>query len=241
MLEVAGLGKKFGGLQAVADLSFSIPAGSLTAIIGPNGAGKTTLLNLITGYARPTTGLIRFEDQDISRMAPYRVCRRGIGRTFQIVQPFTELTVRDNVAAGFLFAGKTRTSVAHARELAEEVVAEVGRQDKASIQAGNLSIGDKKKLELARALATRPKLLLLDEVMGGLSHRDIDDLVGLLRRIQARGVTLVMIEHVLRAVMALAERIIVVNFGRLVFDGLPTEALSHPEVIASYLGSAVAA
>ena len=239
MLEVVGLEKRFGGLQAIADLSFAVPAQSLTAIIGPNGAGKTTLLNLITGYQRPSAGIIRFGGRQITGLRPYQICRRGIGRTFQIVQPFAEMSVEDNVVTGLLFNRERPNSVKDAREEARGIIERTRLSDKRTLAAGLLSIGEKKKLELARALSTRPKLLLLDEVMGGLSHGDIDDLIAVLQSIHQQGTTLIMIEHVMRAVMALAERVIVVNFGRLLFEGPPLEATRNSEVIDSYLGKPI--
>jgi len=236
MLQIENLQKTFGGLRAIADVSAAIAQGEFVGIIGPNGAGKTTLLNLVTGYLQPTEGSISFEGHRIHGFPPYKICRLGVGRTFQVVRPFAEMTVEDNVVIGALFGDGRRVSVSQARGLAREPLELAGLWDKRRLLAGALTIGDKKKLELARALAVRPKLLLLDEVMGGLVHEDVQELVTVLQRIHAAGLTVVMIEHVIEAILELTQRVIVLNFGKVLFEGTTRAAVEHPAVIESYLG-----
>jgi branched-chain amino acid transport system ATP-binding protein len=236
MLEVIDLTRRFRGLIAVANLSFAVQPGSLVGIIGPNGAGKTTLLNLITGYLRPSSGQILFGGKPIHNLPPYRLCRMGIARTFQVVRPFADMSVEDNVATGILFASSENISVPRARAQSGAALERVGLLAKRLLPAGTLTIGEKKKLELARALATHPKLLLLDEVMGGVPQDEVADLVEVLRCVNAEGTTIIMIEHVLQAVMALAHTVIVQHFGSLLAQGTPADVISRPEVIESYLG-----
>jgi branched-chain amino acid transport system ATP-binding protein len=236
MLEVTDLSRRFEGLRAVDNLSFSVEPGTFVGVIGPNGAGKTTLLNVVTGFLSPTSGQIHFDNRPIHGLAPYQICRLGIARTFQIVRPFGEMTVEDNVATGILFSSSNRVSVRQARALSEEAIDLVGLTDKRQWLAGVLTMGEKKRLELARALATRPKLLLLDEVMGGLPQEDVDNLIEVLRRVNSHGMTIVMVEHVIHAVIALTDRIVVLHFGRKLIEGTPDEVVSDPEVIECYLG-----
>ena len=236
MLEVKNISQRFEGLKAIDDLSFSIEPGAFVGVIGPNGAGKTTLLNVVTGFLRPTAGRILFDNSPIHGLAPYQICRLGIARTFQIVRPFAEMTVEDNVATGILFSSTDHASVRRARALSEQAIDLVGLTAKRQWLAGVLTMGEKKKLELARALATRPKLLLLDEVMGGLPQDDVDNLIDVLRRVNSEGTTVVMIEHVIHAVMELTERVIVLHFGRKLIEGTPDEVTSDPKVIECYLG-----
>jgi branched-chain amino acid transport system ATP-binding protein len=236
MLEVAGLSRHFGGVRAVSDLSFTVSQGQFLGVIGPNGAGKTTLLNLVTGYLRPSAGTIRFENQPIQGLPPYRICKRGIGRTFQVVRPFGEMSVEDNVMVGALFAPGERVSMAQAAANVERPLELTGLLHKRHRPASELSIGEKKKLELARALAVGAKLLLLDEVMGGLTRPEVGDLIATLRRIHASGVTILMIEHIVEAILALSQRVLVLNFGQKLFEGTPREVMEHPAVIESYLG-----
>ena len=236
MLQIRDLRKVFGGLTAVSDLSMDVVRDQFVGVIGPNGAGKTTLLNLLTGYERPTSGSVKFEDIEIGRLPPYKICRLGIGRTFQIVRPFPEMTVEDNVMTGALFSSTERISVAEGRKRAEMPLKLTGLWDQRDVLAGALTIGQKKKLELTRALAVQPKLLLLDEVMGGVAKRDIEELIAVLRRIHASGVTIVMIEHVIEAILELAQHVVVLNFGKKLFEGRPRDVIEHPDVIESYLG-----
>lgn len=236
MLEVRNLSRSFGGLKAVSDLSFEVKQGEFLGIIGPNGAGKTTVMNLITGYIPPSSGDIRFEGRSLVGLAPYQISHRGVGRTFQVVRPFAEMTVEDNVMTGALFSGSRASTLAKARKAAALPMELVGLTHKRHMHAGALTLGEKKKLELARALATEPRLLLLDEVMGGVTRGDVDDLMLVLQRIHRAGVTIVMIEHLVEVIVALSARVVVLNFGCKLHEGTPHEVIEHPEVIESYLG-----
>jgi branched-chain amino acid transport system ATP-binding protein len=236
LLEIDRLSKNFGGLRAISDLSFNVRTGEFVGIIGPNGAGKSTLLNLITGFHRPTSGTVRFEGQEIQGRPPYEVCRLGIARTFQVVRPFAEMSVEDNVMTGALFSARGVTLRA-ARTRARIPLELTGLWTKRHFLGGELPIGEKKKLELARSLAVGAKLLLLDEVMGGLTKPEIEDMIGVLRRIHASGTTIVMIEHIVEVIVALSQRVVVLNFGEKLFEGTPAEVVEHPAVIESYLGS----
>ena len=241
MLKITNLSKSFAGLRAISDLSFNVPTGQFFGIIGANGAGKTTLLNLITGYMPPSSGTIEFEGKPIHGLPPYRIAHLGIGRTFQITQPFAEMSVLDNVMTGALFSQQgSRRSIAEARAMCDEPLRIVGLTEQASLPAGALTLGGKKKLELARVLATEPKLLLLDEVMGGLTHGEIEDLMSALKRIHASGTTVVMIEHLVHVILDLCEHVFVLNFGQELFRGAPNDVVSHPEVIEAYLGKPLA-
>jgi len=235
MLEIENVTKRFGGLYAINDLSLSLKENSFLGVIGPNGAGKTTLLNVITGYYRPTQGRITFGGERIDGKYPYEICRLGVARTFQVVQPFAEMSVLDNAMTGALFSRDGMT-IRKARDRAMEALEMVDIAHQADVMAGSLTLGDKKKLELARALATQPRLLLLDEVMAGSPQADIDELMKLLRRIHAKGVTILMIEHLVHVIVALAQHVFVLNFGQELFQGNPSDVISHPEVIESYLG-----
>ena len=240
LLKITALSKHFGGLKAIDDLSLVVEEGQLLGIIGANGAGKTTLLNLITGYLAPTSGSIVFQGRPIQGMAPFRIARLGIGRTFQIVQPFAEMSVLENVLAGALFSTSgDQLSLAQARAACEEPLSLVGLTHQATLPAGLLTLGAKKKLELARALATKPKLLLLDEVMGGLTHEEVDDIMAVLRRIQKTGTTIVMIEHLVHVIVELSDYVFAMNFGHELAQGLPDEVIEKPEVIEAYLGTPI--
>ncbi len=237
MLEVRNLTRNFGGLVATDDLSFTVRRHQFLGVIGPNGAGKTTLLNLITGYLRPSRGEITLDGKRIDGVPPYDTCRLGIGRTFQVVQPFAEMSVADNVMTGALFArGKAR--IDEARERIRRPLELVGLARKADLPAGSLTLGEKKRLELARALATEPKLLLLDEVMAGSTHREVIELMQVLRDIHAAGTTILMIEHLVHVIVDLAQHVVVLNFGRKLAEGSPDEIVANPAVIETYLGSA---
>jgi branched-chain amino acid transport system ATP-binding protein len=242
VLKITNVAKSFGGIKAIADVSFEVRPGQFFGIIGANGAGKTTLLNLITGYAPLSSGTIEFEGEPIHGLPPYRIAHRGVGRTFQITQPFAEMSVRDNVVTGALFSRNgSRRSLKEARAMSEEPLRLVGLTDQADVPAGALTLGGKKKLELARVLATEPKLILLDEVMGGLTWGEIEDLMSTLRRIHAAGATIVMIEHVVHVILDLCDHVFVLNFGRELFRGTPQDVVTHPEVIEAYLGKPIAA
>jgi branched-chain amino acid transport system ATP-binding protein len=234
LLEVKGLAKRFGGLRAIQDVGFAVPEGAMFAVIGPNGAGKTTLFNVIAGTLRPDTGSIHFAGERIDGLAPDAVCRRGIGRTFQIVRPFPGLTVEENVVIGALLHAD---SVETARSAAGEVLRRLDLYDKRHQPASALTLPDRKRLEVARALATRPKLLLLDETMAGLRPTETDRMVATLRELNRTGVTILLIEHVMRAVMALASHILVLHHGATIAQGSPREVVRDPAVLSSYLGA----
>jgi branched-chain amino acid transport system ATP-binding protein len=235
LLSVAGVSKRFRGLLAVDNVSFAVASGDILAVIGPNGAGKTTLFNMIAGVLAPDDGTIHFDGERIDRLAPDAVCRRGIGRTFQIVRPFPALSVEDNVVIGALLR---RHDVASARRHALAVLERLDLLDKRAQPAAALTLPDRKRLEVARALATDPKLLLLDEVMAGLRPTETDRMVAILSALNREsGLTIVLIEHVMRAVMALARRIVVLHHGAAIAEGPPDAIVRDPAVIHSYLGA----
>ncbi len=233
LLEVAELTKNFGGLRAVSGLSFAVRAGEILGLIGPNGAGKTTVFNLITGFQRPTSGQILLDGRSVIGLKPHAVTRRGIARTFQVVKPFPKLSVRENVTlAAFLRLPARRAAEAEA----ERVLAEVGLSAKVESPASDLTLAEQKRLEMARALATRPKLLLLDEPMGGLNPKEVDEASRLVRRIRDGGVTIVLVEHVMKAIMRISDRVVVIHHGEKIGDGPPDRVARDPGVIAAYLG-----
>ena len=233
LLEVSGLSRRFGGLQAVHDLSLSMGPDEVLGLIGPNGAGKTTAFNLLSGFLAPDTGAIRFDGRSIVGLPPHAICRLGLCRTFQIVRPFPRLSVLDNVRVGAL---SRRPRMAEARERARAVIEQVGLGAKIDQPATGLTLAERKRLELARALATEPRLLLLDEVMAGLNPAEIEAMVALVRGINATGVAILLIEHNMRAVMSLSHRIAVLNFGEKIVEGEPAVVANHPRVIEAYLG-----
>jgi len=237
VLEVRNIAIRFGGLRAVEDVSLDVPRGRITALIGPNGAGKTTLFGLVSGFLRPHAGSVRFEERDITGLAPHTICRLGMVRTFQIVQPFGAQSVRENIAIGaHLRIPSRRAALAYA----EEIAMRVGLADALDQLAANLTVAGRKRLELARALATGPRLLLLDEVLAGLNPQEVAAMIPVIRRIRDEGVTVFMIEHVMQAVMNLAERVCVLNHGRLTASGTPAEVVANPAVIEAYLGHGAA-
>jgi branched-chain amino acid transport system ATP-binding protein len=235
LLELRGVAKRFGGVAALSDVTFDVGEGEIVGIIGPNGAGKTTLLNCVSGLHRPDAGTIAFAGADITGMAPYRVARLGIGRTFQVVKPFTSMTVRENAAVGALF-GASRLPPARAFAAADEVLELVGMGGRGSHPVGSLTIPDRKRLEVARALATRPRLLLLDEVMAGLNAVEVDQALDMVRTVHRSGVTIVLIEHVMRVVVGVCQRVVVLHFGQTLAEGPPDEVLRDPRVVEAYLG-----
>ena len=238
ILEAEKLSVRFGGLAAVDDVSLALPEGKIVALIGPNGAGKTTVFNLISGFVRPDRGSVRLAGRDITGISPHEACRLGMARTFQIVQPFGAQTVRENIAVG---AHLRHPSRANALAAAETVAARVGLAAQLDKLAANLTIAGRKRLELARALATQPRLLLLDEVLAGLNPREIDEVLPVIRGIRDGGISVLMVEHVLRAVMNLSDEAWVLSNGRLIAHGTPREVTSDPAVVEAYLGHGTAA
>jgi branched-chain amino acid transport system ATP-binding protein len=234
LLAIESLSKRFHGLQAVKNVSFAVPEGGIHALIGPNGAGKTTIFNMVAGVFPPDEGTIALDGRPLNGLRPDQVCRVGIARTFQLVRPFAELTVEDNVMVGALRAA---ADVAIARDAAHQVLQRIGLIDRRKQRAASLTLPDRKRLEVARALATRPRLLLLDEVMAGLRPTETDQMVGFFRDINRElGITILLIEHVMRAVMALAQHVIVLNSGAKICEGAPEMVVRDPAVLACYLG-----
>jgi branched-chain amino acid transport system ATP-binding protein len=238
LLRVEGIAKRFGGLLAVDNASFAAMPGAITALIGPNGAGKTTLFSIISGFQRPSQGRIFYDGVDITGEPPHKLARRGIARTFQIVQPFVGLTVRENIAIG---AHLSRPRRADALAAADEVARAVDLAAQLDRPASALTVAGRKRLELARALAIAPRLLLLDEVLAGLNPSEVRDMVPVIRAIAERGVTIVMIEHVMQAVMQLAAQVFVLSEGRIIAAGSPQAVAGDPRVIEAYLGHGAAA
>jgi len=238
VLEVRGLSVRFGGLQAVRSVSFDAAEGAITALLGPNGAGKTTTFAMLAGFVRPGAGVVRFRGQDVTFWAPERIARAGMVRTFQVTQPFAGLSVAHNIRVGaFLRCRRTDQAEAWAREVGTRL----GLGAFLDRPASALTVAGRKRLEVARALATRPKLLLLDEVMAGLNPSEINEIVGLIRDVRDGGVTVLLIEHVMQAVTALADRVHVLAQGALIASGTPREIAEEPAVIEAYLGHGAAA
>ncbi|OQY20938.1 MAG: ABC transporter ATP-binding protein [Anaerolineaceae bacterium 4572_32.1] len=235
ILQVKGVTKQFGGLTAVSNVTFDLPEGQILGLIGPNGAGKTTLFNVINGVYPITSGQYFFRGQDITGLKTYHMARLGLARTHQIVKPLNELTVRENAMVGACF-GHQGHNLSRAAQIADEVLEFVGLAARADQLAGNLNVAQKKRLEMARALASRPYLLLLDEVLAGLNPSEISAMLETIRQIQVQGVTIIMIEHVMHAIMNVSERIIVLNFGELIAEGTPEEIANNEQVIKAYLG-----
>ena len=238
MLRLEGVSRSFSGLKAVNDVTFDVPAGSMMALIGPNGAGKTTCFNMIAGMLAPSAGKLEFMEQTLAGLAPEAVCARGIGRTFQVVRPLSGMTVLENVTVAALLHER---SVRKASRDAMQVLERLGLAAKAAAPAADLTLPDRKLLEVARALATRPRLLLLDEVMAGLRPTEADRMAAVLRGLNSEGLTILLIEHVMRVVMALAQRIVVLHHGEKIAEGAPHEIVADPRVVESYLGKRKAA
>lgn len=235
LLSLQGVSKRFGGLQALSNVTFDLPEGQILGLIGPNGAGKTTLFNAINGVYPPEEGRVVFRGRDVTKAKPYEHARMGMARTHQIVQPLNELTVRENVMVGACF-GHENQPLNHAARIADEVLEFVGLTPRADQLAGSLNVAQKKRLEMARALAAHPYLLLLDEVLAGLNPSEIDGMVQTVLKIREQGVTIIMIEHVMKAVMNVSDRIIVLDYGLQIAEGAPEEIAKNEKVIEAYLG-----
>ena len=235
LLSLRGVTRRFGGVTALTEVTFDVGQGEILGVIGPNGAGKTTLLNCVSGVYRPDAGSISFDGHAIVGEPPHRIARLGVGRTFQVVKPFTSMTVRENAAVGALF-GASRLPLARAFAAADGVLELVGMAGKASLPVASLTIPDRKRLEVARALATRPRLLLLDEVMAGLNSVEVDEALEMVRTVHRSGVTIVLIEHVMRVVVGICKRVVVLHFGQTLAEGTPDGVLRDTRVIEAYLG-----
>ena len=235
LLSLQGVSKRFGGLQALMNITFDLPQGQILGLIGPNGAGKTTLFNVINGVYRPETGRITFCDKDVTGFKPYQLAKMGMARTHQIVRPLNELSVRENVMVGACF-GHENQDLSNAAKIADEVLDFVGLTAREDQLAGSLNVAQKKRLEMARTLASHPYLLLLDEVLAGLNHSEIDNMIQTVLKIREQGITIIMIEHVMKAVMNVSDRIVVLDYGQQIAEGNPEAITNDPKVVEAYLG-----
>jgi branched-chain amino acid transport system ATP-binding protein len=257
LLEIEGLNKSFGGLRAIRNVDLSVQEGAIVGLIGPNGSGKTTMLNLITGFLRPTSGRVIFNGKDITTPptrrelleaatrgrfltgpAPNKACKAGIARTFQLTKAFLEFTALENVMVGRAYGQSPAKNLKVAAREAAESLAQVGLQDKGHVCARDLTLMQRKRLELARALAARPRLLLLDELMAGLNPGEAEDAMALIRSIRDSGISIIVVEHIVKAIMGLSDRVVVLNMGEKIAEGTPDEIRSNPQVIDVYLGKA---
>lgn len=233
LLEIRGISKRFGGLQAVKDVSFDMGEGEILGLLGPNGAGKTTAFNMIAGFFRPDGGTIRLQGRDIAGLRPWDICRAGIGRTFQLSKPFGDLTVVENLMVGGFCRSSDRRKI---RAAAEEIASFVGLERKGELEANHLTAFDRRKLELGRALSTQPRVLLMDEVVAGATPNEAQEMVELVKKVRARGVSILIVEHVMKVIMALSDRVIVLDQGALIADGPPAEVVAAPQVLKAYFG-----
>jgi branched-chain amino acid transport system ATP-binding protein len=237
-LEISDVSKLFGGLGALSHVSFAVNTGEILGLIGPNGAGKTTLFNVVNGFYSPSTGDISFKGDRISHLKPHHICKRGIARTFQVVRPLQRMTVLDNVIASAFLRAKNK---AEASEIAAEMLTFTGLYEDRNVISKGLPLGKRKKLEITRALATRPDMLLLDESFAGLNPSEQNELITIIREIRARGITIMVIEHHMKVIMSISDRIVVLNYGQKIAEGTPKEIGSSPVVIEAYLGEAQSA
>jgi branched-chain amino acid transport system ATP-binding protein len=235
-LKVQGLAKSFGGLVVIQNLSFSVDEGEIVGVIGPNGSGKTTLFNLMTGFLDADKGIIQFIGANITSKRPSTICKSGITRTFQLVKPFVRLTALENVTAGRAYGREPAPNIKEAKKEAEEILAFTGLDRKQHIAAQHLNLIDRKRLEIARALATRPKLLLLDEVFAGLNHAEVEQALSLVAKIKELGITMMIVEHVIRVILGVSSKVLVLGSGQKIFEGLPADAVADRTVIEAYLG-----
>lgn len=239
-LRVAGLNKAFGGLQAIRSIDFDVEQREIIGIIGPNGSGKTTLLNLLTGFLKPDSGTVTFNGENITGLPRYQISQKGIARTFQLCKPFLDFTALQNVEVGRVYGHQPSKNLKTAEEEARIILDQVGLLDKAGILVKDLTVMERKRLELARALATRPSLLLLDELMAGLNQAEADEASELIKRIRDTNITILVVEHIVKAICGLSDRIIVLNMGEKIAEACPDEIIHNPKVIEVYLGKAYA-
>jgi branched-chain amino acid transport system ATP-binding protein len=237
LLEVRNLVKHFGGLAAISGVSFDVQQGTIFGLIGPNGSGKTTIFDLISNYHRPTSGTIHFKGHNITGVKTHKICKLGIGRTFQLVKPFGRITVLDNVIASAFCKARAK---GEARHLALETLEFCGLVQRKNVLAKSLPLGDRKRLEIARAMATKPDLLLLDETAAGLNPSELDGAIDLIKKIRDKGLTVIIVEHIMKVVMSISDRIHVISFGKTIAEGAPQEVANSPAVIEAYLGKGYA-
>ncbi|OGP70088.1 MAG: ABC transporter ATP-binding protein [Deltaproteobacteria bacterium RBG_13_47_9] len=236
MLEVKDLSKTFGGLVAIRDLNFVVNKGQIVGLIGPNGSGKTTLFNLISGVLKPDKGFIKFNGMPITGLKPHGVCQKGIARTFQLTKPFANMTILQNVMVAKMYGSESIRNMKQAREECEKILEFIGLAGKSSATAATFGLVDRKRLEIARALATKPRLLLLDEVMSGLTAAEMEEAISLVKSIGDFGITLIIVEHVMKAILEISDKLIVLNYGEKIAEGTPQEVVHNKKVIEAYLG-----